>query len=115
MNVKIFHNSRCGTSRTTLGLLRDAGHEPEVIDYLANPPEREQLRDMIARAGLSVREAVRSKEALYGELGLDAAGVDDEALLDAMVANPVLINRPFVVTPKGVRLCRPSELVNEII
>jgi arsenate reductase len=115
MSVKIFHNSRCGTSRTTLGLLRDAGHEPEVIDYLANPPEREQLRDMIARAGLSVREAVRSKEALYGELGLDAAGVDDEALLDAMVANPVLINRPFVMTPKGVRLCRPSELVNEII
>jgi arsenate reductase (glutaredoxin) len=115
MDIKIFHNSRCGTSRTTLGLLRDAGHEPEVIDYLANPPEREQLRDMIARAGLSVREAVRSKEALYGELGLDAAGIDDDALLDAMVANPVLINRPFVVTPKGVRLCRPSELVNEIL
>jgi arsenate reductase (glutaredoxin) len=115
MDIKIFHNSRCGTSRTTLGLLRDAGHAPEVIDYLANPPEREQLRDMIARAGLSVREAVRSKEALYGELGLDAAGIDDDALLDAMVANPVLINRPFVVTPKGVRLCRPSELVNEIL
>jgi arsenate reductase (glutaredoxin) len=115
MDVKIFHNSRCGTSRTTLGLLRDAGHAPEVVDYLANPPGREQLREMIARAGLSVREAVRSKEALYGELGLDAAGVDDEALLDAMVANPVLINRPFVVTPKGVRLCRPSELVNEIL
>jgi arsenate reductase (glutaredoxin) len=115
MDIKIFHNSRCGTSRTTLGLLRDAGHEPEVVDYLANPPEREQLREMIARAGLSVREAVRSKEALYGELGLDAAGVGDDALLDAMVANPVLINRPFVVTPKGVRLCRPSDLVHEII
>jgi arsenate reductase (glutaredoxin) len=115
MDIKIFHNSRCGTSRTTLGLLREAGHEPEVIDYLATPPEREQLRDMIARAGLSVREAVRSKEALYGELGLDAPGVDDEALLDAMVANPILINRPFVITPKGVRLCRPSELVNEIL
>jgi arsenate reductase (glutaredoxin) len=113
MDIKIFHNSRCGTSRTTLGLLRDAGHEPEVIDYLANPPEREQLREMIARAGLSVRDAVRSKEAVYGELGL--AGADDDALLDAMVANPVLINRPFVVTPKGVRLCRPSELVNEIL
>jgi arsenate reductase (glutaredoxin) len=113
MDIKIFHNSRCGTSRTTLGLLRDAGHEPEVIDYLANPPEREQLREMIARAGLSVRDAVRSKEAVYGELGLDGAG--DDALLDAMVANPVLINRPFVVTPKGVRLCRPSELVNEIL
>jgi arsenate reductase (glutaredoxin) len=113
MDIKIFHNSRCGTSRTTLGLLRDAGHEPEVIDYLATPPERGQLREMIARAGLSVREAVRSKEALYGELGLD--GADDEALLDAMVANPILINRPFVVTDKGVRLCRPSELVNEIL
>jgi arsenate reductase (glutaredoxin) len=113
MDIKIFHNPRCGTSRTTLGLLRDAGHEPEVVDYLANPPEREQLREMIARAGLSVRDAVRSKEAVYGELGLDGAG--DEALLDAMVANPVLINRPFVITPKGVRLCRPSELVNEIL
>ena len=113
MGIKIFHNPRCGTSRTTLGLLRDAGHEPEVIDYLATPPAREQLRDMIARAGLSVREAVRSKEARFGELGLD--GADDEALLDAMVANPILINRPFVITPKGVRLCRPSELVNEIL
>jgi arsenate reductase len=115
MDIKIFHNSRCGTSRTTLGLLRDAGHEPEVVDYLANPPEREQLREMIARAGLSVRDAVRSKEALFGELGLDAADVGDEALLDAMVANPILINRPFVVTPKGVRLCRPADLVNEIL
>jgi arsenate reductase (glutaredoxin) len=113
MDIKIFHNSRCGTSRTTLGLLRDAGHEPEVVDYLANPPEREQLREMIASAGLMVRDAVRSKEAVYGELGLD--GADDDALLDAMVANPVLINRPFVITPKGVRLCRPSELVNEIL
>jgi arsenate reductase (glutaredoxin) len=113
MDIKIFHNSRCGTSRTTLGLLRDAGHEPEVVDYLATPPTREQLREIIARAGLSVREAVRSKEALYGELGLDA--VDDDALLDAMVANPILINRPFVMTPKGVRLCRPSERVNEIL
>ena len=113
MDIKIFHNQRCGTSRTTLGLLRDAGHEPEVIDYLANPPAREQLKEMIANAGLSVRESVRSKEARYAELGLD--GADDEALLDAMVANPILINRPFVITPKGVRLCRPSELVNEIL
>jgi len=113
MDIKIFHNPRCGTSRTTLGLLRDAGHAPEVVDYLANPPAREQLREMIARAGLSVRDAVRSKEAVYGELGLDGAG--DEALLDAMVANPVLINRPFVITPKGVRLCRPSDLVHEIL
>jgi arsenate reductase (glutaredoxin) len=115
MDVKIFHNSRCGTSRTTLGLIRDAGHEPEVVDYLATPPEREQLRDMIARAGLSVREAIRTKEAVYGELGLDKPDVGDEALLDAMVAHPILINRPFVITPKGVRLCRPSELVNELL
>jgi arsenate reductase (glutaredoxin) len=115
MDIKIFHNSRCGTSRTTLGMIRDAGHEPEVIDYLATPPAREQLRDMIALAGLSVREAVRSKEALYGELGLDKPDVSDDALLDAMVANPILINRPFVVTPKGVRLCRPAEVLNEIL
>ena len=115
MDIKIFHNSRCGTSRTTLGLIRDAGHEPEVVNYLETPPAREQLREMIARAGLSVREAVRSKEAVFTELGLDAPGVDDEALLDAMVAQPVLINRPFVITPKGVRLCRPAELVNDIL
>jgi arsenate reductase (glutaredoxin) len=115
MDVKIFHNSHCGTSRTTLGLIRDAGHEPDVVDYLAMPPEREQLRDMIARAGLSVRDAIRTKEAVYGELGLDKPEVGDEALLDAMVAHPILINRPFVVTPKGVRLCRPSELVQEIL
>jgi arsenate reductase (glutaredoxin) len=115
MDVKIFHNSRCGTSRTTLGLIRDAGHEPEVVDYLASPPEREQLRDMIARAGLSVRDAIRTKEAVYGELGLDKPEVGDEALLDAMVTHPILINRPFVITPKGVRLCRPSDLVQEIL
>ncbi|MGJ7916290.1 arsenate reductase (glutaredoxin) [Massilia sp. LXY-6] len=115
MDIKIFHNSRCGTSRTTLGLIRDAGHEPEVIDYLANPPARAQLREMIASAGLSVRDAVRSKEAVYGELGLDAPDLSDEALLDAMVAHPVLINRPFVITPKGVRLCRPAELLKEIL
>jgi arsenate reductase (glutaredoxin) len=115
MDIKIFHNSRCGTSRTTLERIREAGHEPEVIDYLASPPEREQLRDMIARAGLSVREAVRSKEAVYGELGLDAPDVSDDALLDAMVAHPILINRPFVITPKGVRLCRPAELLNDIL
>jgi arsenate reductase (glutaredoxin) len=115
MDVKIFHNSRCGTSRTTLGLIRDAGHEPEVVDYLASPPEREQLRDMIARAGLSVRDAIRTKEAVYGELGLDKPEVGDEVLLDAMVTHPILINRPFVITPKGVRLCRPSDLVQEIL
>lgn len=115
MDITIYHNPRCGTSRNTLAAIREAGHEPQVVDYLAMPPSREALRAMIAAAGLTVREAIRSKEAVYAELGLDAPGLGDEALLDAMVAHPVLINRPFVVTPKGVRLCRPVERVNEIL
>ncbi len=115
MDITIYHNPRCGTSRNTLAAIRDAGHEPQVVEYLATPPSREQLKRMIADAGLSVRDAVRSKEALFGELGLDRPDVDDEALLDAMAAHPVLINRPFVVTPKGVRLCRPFELVHDIL
>jgi arsenate reductase len=115
MDATIFHNSRCGTSRNTLALLREHGIEPQVVDYLSTPPTRDELRDLIARAGLSVREAMRAKESLYTELGLDDASLTDDALLDAMLAHPILINRPFVVTPKGVRLCRPSELVNEII
>jgi arsenate reductase len=86
-----------------------------VVDYLATPPTREALAQMIARAGLSVRQAVRSKEALYTELGLDDPATSDEALLDAMLAHPILINRPFVVTPKGVRLCRPADLVRDIL
>jgi arsenate reductase (glutaredoxin) len=115
MDITIFHNARCGTSRTTLDTIRAAGVEPRVIDYLAQPPARDELEAMIARAGLSVRDAVRSKEALFTALGLDAPDTTDDALLDAMVAHPILINRPFVVTPKGVRLCRPSELVREIL
>ena len=115
MDITIYHNPRCGTSRNTLAAIREAGHEPRVVDYLSTPPARADLRAMIAAAGLSVRDAVRSKEALFGELGLDRPDVDDEALLDAMAAHPVLINRPFVVTPKGVRLCRPFELVREIL
>ncbi|VXB10414.1 arsenate reductase (glutaredoxin) [Massilia sp. 9I] len=115
MDITIYHNPRCGTSRNTLAAIREAGHEPQVVDYLATPPSRAQLQEMIASAGLTVREAVRSKEALFGELGLDQPGVDDGALLDAMAAHPVLINRPFVVTSKGVRLCRPFELVREIL
>ncbi len=113
MDITIYHNARCGTSRNTLAAIRGTGHEPQVVDYLAHPPSREQLREMIAAAGLGVRDAIRGKEAVYAELGLD--GVDDEALLDAMVAHPILINRPFVVTPKGVRLCRPFERVHEIL
>ncbi len=115
MDVTIFHNPRCGTSRNTLAAIRAAGIEPQVVDYLAHPPTRAALRDMIARAGLQVRAALRAKEPVAAELGLLAPGVGDEALLDAMLAHPVLINRPFVVTPKGVRLCRPAELVQDIL
>ena len=115
MDITIFHNPRCGTSRGTLALIRETGAEPRVVDYLANPPARAELADMIARAGLSVRAAARSKEALFAELGLEDPAVGDDALLDAMLAHPILINRPFVVTPKGVRLCRPSETVREIL
>jgi arsenate reductase len=115
MDITIFHNPRCGTSRNTLALIGEAGHEPRVVDYLATPPARGELTRMIAQAGLSVREAVRSKESLYGELGLDDPATSDDALLDAMLAHPILINRPFVVTPNGVRLCRPAERVREIL
>ena len=113
MDITIFHNPRCGTSRNTLALIQEAGHTPRVVEYLATPPARAELQQMIAQAGLSVREAVRAKEPLYTELGLAETG--DDALLDAMLAHPILINRPFVVTPKGVRLCRPAELVHEIL
>ena len=115
MDITIFHNARCGTSRTTLETTRATGVEPRVVDYLAQPPSRAELKEMIARAGLNVRDAVRSKEALFAELGLADPATTDDALLDAMVAHPILINRPFVVTPKGVRLCRPSERVREIL
>lgn len=115
MDIRIFHNPRCGTSRTTLAAIEAAGHHPQVVDYLAHPPTREELADMIAKAGLTVREAIRSKEAVYAELDLGRPELDDAALIEAMVAHPILINRPFVITPKGVRLCRPSELVQEIL
>jgi arsenate reductase len=115
MEIRIYHNPGCGTSRNTLALIRNSGVEPEVIDYLKTPPGREELRDMIAKAGLTVREAIREKNTPYAELGLDNPGLTDDALLDAMVAHPILINRPFVVTPRGVRLCRPSEVVLELL
>ena len=115
MTITIFHNPACGTSRNTLALIRNTGTEPQVIEYLQQPPMRETLVDLIARAGLSVREAIRQKGTPYLELGLDQAQISDEALLDAMLAHPILINRPFVVTPLGVRLCRPSELVLDIL
>ena len=115
MDIVIYHNPACGTSRNTLALIRNTGVEPQVIDYLQDPPSREVLAGLVARAGLTVREAIRQKGTPYLELGLDDPALDDAALLDAMLAHPILINRPFVVTPLGVRLCRPSETVLEIL
>jgi len=115
MDVTIYHNPDCGTSRNTLGLIRNAGIEPTVIEYLQHPPDRATLVDLIKKAGLSVREAVREKGTPFVELGLDNPATTDEQLLDAMLAHPILINRPFVVTPAGVRLCRPSEAVLDIL
>lgn len=115
MAITIYHNPRCSNSRGALALLQEAGAAPQIVDYLTNLPPREQLRDMIARAGLSVREAMRTKEAAYEELGLGDPSVSDDRLLDAIAAHPGLLNRPFVVTPKGVRLCRPPELVHDIL
>ena len=115
MTITIYHNPACGTSRNTLALIRNAGVEPEVIEYLKTPPSRSTLSRMIKDAGLSVRQAIREKEKLFAELGLADATLTDEQLLDAMLAHPVLINRPFVVTPAGTRLCRPSELLLEIL
>ncbi len=112
-DVTIYHNPRCGTSRNTLGLIRNAGIEPQVIEYLQAPPDRATLLALIGRMQVPVREVVRAKEALYAELGLEQAG--DDALVDAMLAHPVLINRPIVATPLGTRLCRPSELVLDIL
>lgn len=115
MDVTIYHNPACGTSRNTLALIRNAGVEPTVIEYLKTPPSRDELRDLIAKAGLSVRGALREKGTPYAELGLEQPELTDDQLLDAMMAHPILINRPFVVTPEGVRLCRPSEIVLDIL
>ena len=115
MNVTIYHNPDCGTSRNTLAMIRNAGIEPEIIEYLKNPPDRETLKDLIDRAGLTVRAALREKGTPYTELGLSDTSLTDAQLLDALMKHPILINRPFVVTPLGVRLCRPSEVVLDIL
>jgi arsenate reductase len=115
MDITIYHNPNCGTSRNTLALIRNTGIEPKVIEYLSNPPTRQELKDLIDFAGLTVREAIRQKGTPYAELGLDNPEMTDESLLDSMLAHPILINRPFVMTPVGVRLCRPSELVLDIL
>ena len=115
MNAVIYHNPNCGTSRNTLAMLRHVGIEPEVIDYLAHPPSRARLVELITAAGLSVRDAIRQKGTPYDALGLGDPALGDDALLDAMLAHPILINRPFVQTALGTRLCRPSEVVLEIL
>lgn len=114
-HATIYHNPRCGTSRNALQALQDAGYEVTVIEYLKTPPSRQTLAGLIRQSGLSVREAVRAKEPLYAELKLDDESLSDSDLLDAMIENPILINRPFVVTDKGARLCRPADVVQEII
>ena len=115
MQITIYHNPQCGTSRNTLALIRNTGIEPTVIEYVKNPPTRQTLASLISATGLPVREIMRKKGTPYEELGLDDAHWTDDALLDQMMAHPILINRPIVVTPMGVKLCRPSELVLSIL
>ncbi|AUN32725.1 arsenate reductase (glutaredoxin) [Niveispirillum cyanobacteriorum] len=114
-DITIYHNPACGTSRNTLAMIRNSGVEPTVIEYLKTPPSREALMDLIARMGVPVRDVLREKGTPYAELGLGDPALSDEVLLDAMMAHPILINRPIVVTLLGVRLCRPSELVLDLL
>ena len=114
-NVTIYHNPACGTSRNTLALIRNSGEEPQVIEYLKTPPTREELKGLIQRMGVSVRDVLRQKGTPYAELGLGDPSLTDDQLLDAMMAHPILINRPIVVTSLGVKLCRPSEAVLDIL
>ena len=115
MDVIIYHNPRCGTSRNTLGLIRNAGIEPHIVEYLKTPPARVLIRQLAARAGVPLRALLRDKEPVFRELGLNDSNLADDGLLDAFEAHPILLNRPIVVTPKGVRLCRPSELVIDLL
>lgn len=115
MKAKIYHNPKCGTSRKTLEILRDSGFDVWIHEYLKSPPTRDELQRLYQRAGITPREGLRGKEPLAGELGLHGADITDEQVLDAMVKHPILIERPLVETDKGVRLCRPQEVVREII
>ena len=114
-DVIIYHNPACGTSRNTLALIRNAGIEPHVVEYLKTPPARALLIQLVERAGMSARDLLREKGTPYAELGLSDSTSSDDAIVDAMMAHPALINRPLVVTPLGVKLCRPSELVLDIL
>ena len=115
MSVTIYHNPSCGTSRNTLAMIRQSGEEPEVIEYLKHPPDRARLLELITAMGISARALLREKGTPYAELGLADPKWSDDELIDFMLAHPILINRPIVVTPKGVRLCRPSELVFDLL
>ena len=115
MTVTIYHNPDCGTSRNTLAMIRQSGVEPTVIEYLKTPPSRARIAELVASAGITLRAAIREKGTPYEELGLADSSLSDEALLDAIDAHPILLNRPFVETPLGTRLCRPSELVLDIL
>ena len=115
MQVTIYHNPVCGISRNVLAAIRAAGHEPRIVEYLKDRLTREELKELIARANLSIRDVVRSKEVLFRELGLDDSDVGDDEILDAMIKNPILINRPIVATDHAVRLCRPSETVKGLL
>lgn len=115
IEVVIYHNPACGTSRNTLALIRNAGVEPHVVEYLKTPPSRPLLRQLLGRAGLTVRDVLREKGTPFHELGLGDPALTDDQLLDAIEAHPILLNRPLVVSPKGVRLCRPSETVLDLL
>ena len=114
-DITIYHNPACGTSRNTLALIRNAGIEPQVIEYLKDPPDRETLASLIAAMGVPVREVLREKGTPYAELHLDDPSLRDDELIDAMLAHPILINRPIVVSPLGTRMCRPSEAVLDLL
>ncbi|WP_194954623.1 MULTISPECIES: arsenate reductase (glutaredoxin) [Sphingopyxis] len=114
-DIIIYHNPECGTSRNTLAMIRNAGIEPHVVEYLKTPPSRALLEQLIARAGIAPRDLLREKGTPYADLGLGDPGLDDDALIDAMMAHPILINRPLVVSPLGVKLCRPSEAVLDLL
>ena len=115
MDIIIYHNPACGTSRNTLALIRHLGIQPHVVEYLKTPPARALIADMVARMSVPLRDVLRQKGTPYAELGLDDAGLSDDQLLDAVEAHPVLLNRPIVVTPAGVKLCRPSEAVLDLL
>jgi arsenate reductase len=115
MNVTIYHNPLCGTSRKTLEILRENGVEPTIVEYMKAPPTRDELKGLYERAGISPREGLRAKEPIAAELGLIRPDVSDDEILDAMMEHPILINRPLVSTDKGVRLCRPQDLVRDIL